>query len=72
MPADAARISRERQVRILLSNDDGYQARGLRTLAEHLETHGRAHGLENVEAHIAELEAAFLRVQDAMKKLIGG
>jgi 5'-nucleotidase len=32
----AAHDSRERQLRILLSNDDGYQARGLRTLAEHL------------------------------------
>ena len=31
-----AASSRERQLRILLSNDDGYQARGLRTLAEHL------------------------------------
>jgi 5'-nucleotidase len=28
--------SRERQLRILLANDDGYQARGLRTLAQHL------------------------------------
>ena len=34
--AHARRESRERQLRILLSNDDGYQARGLRTLAEHL------------------------------------
>jgi len=31
-------ISRERQLRILLANDDGYQARGLRTLAQHLAT----------------------------------
>ena len=29
-------VSRSDNVRILLSNDDGYQARGLRTLAEHL------------------------------------
>lgn len=39
MPPEAARArreSRERPLRILLSNDDGYQARGLRTLAEHL------------------------------------
>jgi 5'-nucleotidase len=34
--AHGRRDSRERQLRILLSNDDGYQARGLRTLAEHL------------------------------------
>ena len=27
-------------MRILLSNDDGYQARGLRTLAEHLKPIG--------------------------------
>src|SRR5688572_24185344 len=34
--APLTRGSRDRQLRILLSNDDGYQARGLRTLAEHL------------------------------------
>ena len=36
--ARTRRESRERQLRILISNDDGYQARGLRTLAEHLRT----------------------------------
>jgi 5'-nucleotidase len=32
----APALTKEWQLRILLSNDDGYQARGLRTLAEHL------------------------------------
>jgi 5'-nucleotidase len=32
----ASAASKDRQLRILLSNDDGYQAHGLRTLAKHL------------------------------------
>lgn len=42
----------------------------LRALAEHLEQQARTRGLAEVEAHVAELEAAFVRVHEELKKLI--
>jgi HPt (histidine-containing phosphotransfer) domain-containing protein len=44
----------------------------LRALAEHLEHQSRTSGLADVEAHVAELEAAFVRVHEELKKLIAG
>lgn len=44
----------------------------LRSIAEHLEHQARTHGLAEVEAHVAELEAAFVRVHAELKNLIGG
>ena len=44
----------------------------LRAIAEHLEHQARTNGLAQVEVQVAELEAAFLRVDAELKKLIGG
>jgi len=43
----------------------------LRAIAEHLEHQARTKGLAEVEVQVAELEAAFLRVDAELKKLIG-
>lgn len=42
----------------------------LRAIAEQLEHHARHNGLAEVEAQVAELETAFVRVHDALKMLI--
>jgi len=41
----------------------------LHTVAEQLEHRSRQHGLENVEALVAELEAAFIRAREELGKL---
>ncbi|MBW8781466.1 MAG: Hpt domain-containing protein [Verrucomicrobia bacterium] len=43
----------------------------LRAVAEKLEHGARVHGLEGVEDHVAELEAAFIRAKEALHPFLG-
>ena len=42
----------------------------LRAVAEQLEHHSKQHGLADVDERVAELEAAFIRARDELKRLI--
>lgn len=59
-----------RAVHSIKGSSSNVGASELRAIAERLESQARNQGLSEVEAQIAELEAAFLRVQEALKKLI--
>lgn len=47
-------------------------ANELRAIAEQLEHHAQNHGIVGVDAQVAELEAAFSRVKEALGKLMSG
>ncbi len=61
-----------RAVHSIKGSSSNVGASELRAIAEALENQARTTGLGHVDAQVAELEAAFARVHEVLKKLITG